>query len=1405
MVLTVGRFRRTARRTTVLTMTIDVRFTKKYGLLRELSMAAKKKMIRKTTVIPKSSKPITARTAKKGAPPALNDTHPDLFPVVGIGASAGGLEAFTDFFRAMRTPCGMAFVVVSHLDPDHKSALTEILSHTTPMSVNEVSNGDELLPDRVYVIPPNRNLVVEGNRLRLVPRGETRGPHMPIDILLRSLAIARKNRAVGVILSGTATDGTLGLKAIKSEGGITFAQDNTAKHDGMPRSAVNAGCVDFVLPPAQIANELLRLSKHPSLNGGQPEAPSVAPAEKEDDFNTVVRLLSAAVGVDFTHYKPPTLRRRIERRMVLSKQPTLKEYAQYLKDNPTELQTLFQEVLIQVTGFFRDPEMFVALRETVFPKLLENRSADATLRIWVPGCSTGEEVYSLAICLLEFLGDQAFQTPVKIFATDIANRAIEIARAGEYPDSIAADVSPERLRRFFVKTDGRYQIQKPVRDLCVFARQDVTKDPPFSQIDLVSCRNLLIYLGPVLQHRVLPIFHYALRPNGFLVLGESESVGNFAELFNAVDKAHRFYLRKESSRRLTFDLVPGRTSGTGLTSLELPDDPGRRLLDVQREADRVVLAKYAPAGVVVDDDLQIVQFRGHTGLYLEPAPGTPNLDLLQMAREGLMVDLRKAIDQAKRDGVSQRRERVLVKTDGHTQEITLEVLPILIPASGKRFFVVLFARSVAEVNLTNATGLAPVVPALPHYGSQVVQKRGNHPGKRGGVMEMAELAAREREVERLQQELDATKGYLQSVIEAQEAANEELKAANEEIVSSNEELQSTNEELETAKEELQATNEELTTVNDELQNRIMIAAQLSDDLSNLIDSVNIPTVVLGLDLHIRRFSPSAQRVLSLIPTDIGRHIGDFKLKINVPDLEPLIQQVLDTLEVQHREVEDDEGRWHKLIVRPYKTLDNKIDGAIITLSDIDALKRREQELQESRDYAVSIVETVRQPLLILDGELRVRMANRAFYEMFRVTPSETERQLVFTLGNGQWNIPRLRLLLEDVLPHNSHFEDFDVVHDFPVVGQRSMLLNARRVRFDGTLPPHILLAIEDITDRLKAVEALRETQERMAAIVNTAVEGIVTIDEQGLIDFVNPSALQMFGYAADELLGQNVKLLMPSPTREEHDGYLENYLRTGVKKIIGMPREVVGLRRDGTVFPIALSISELHDGRQRLFTGVLRDISDRKIIEKEVLESVADEQRRIGQDLHDGTGQELTGLGFLAQELAESLHEKSLTEAIAARKIVEGLDRALKQIRQVSKGLIPVDVSAEGLMVALGDLADSVTSQSKVKCRFTGPVPIYDNQTATHLYRIAQEAITNALKHSRANHITVSLEAHNGGVTLSIRDDGIGLVDQADTASGMGLKIMRYRASLIGATFSVETADDGGTLVTCTVGKEHTS
>ncbi|MBI3461504.1 MAG: chemotaxis protein CheR [Planctomycetes bacterium] len=743
-------------------------------------------------------------------------------PVVGIGASAGGLEALTEFLQAMPADSGMAFVIVSHLDPEHKSALGEILSQVNRMPVREAEDGVTVESNHVYIMPPNRDMVIDQGILRLAPRAETRGLHMPVDTFLHSLAEDSRSQAIGVILSGTGSDGTRGLKEVKEAGGITFAQNETARHSGMAQSAIAAGCVDAVLRPAQIAAELVRIASHPSLARPE-EVPLPVPPGREDAFLQILRLLSDTTGVDFVHYKHSTLRRRIERRLILRRLQALPEYLQCLRDDPAERRALFEEALIPVTSFFRDPEMFEALNSTICPRLMADRPPKTPLRVWVPGCATGEEAYSIAISLLEYLGTRADAVPIKIFATDISDKAIDVARAGAYGEGIAAEVSAQRLQRFFRKTDRGYEVSKAVRDFCVFARQDVTKDPPFSQLDLISCRNVLIYLGPVLQGRVLPIFHYALKPGGVLVFGGSETVGSFTDLFEVVDKKHRFYVRTATPSRLTFDITPGAPTQVKVTVPEGAAERGRGLQDVYREADRVVLADYSPTGVVVDGNLQVVQFRGDTGRFLKPAPGPPTAELLLMAREGLLGALRATLDSAKRDNAPARTEAVRVRTNDHFQDIDLKVIPITDLASGTRYFVVLFEEARA------AAGAEAGVPQarLP--------------------LTAEEESAKDQEIRHLKHELATTKAYLQSVIEQKETGNEELRAANEEVISANEELQSTNEELETAKEELQATNEELTTVNDELQNRIRVANQLSDDLVNLIENTNIPLVVLGTD------------------------------------------------------------------------------------------------------------------------------------------------------------------------------------------------------------------------------------------------------------------------------------------------------------------------------------------------------------------------------------------------------------------------------------------------------------------------------------------------------------------------------------------------------------------------------
>ncbi|WP_413172274.1 chemotaxis protein CheB [Anabaena azotica] len=1009
------------------------------------------------------SKKFPAGDSTAKASPKQQGEQKELFPIVGIGASAGGLEAFTQLLNHLPADTGMGFVLVQHLNPQQKSLLTEILSRTTQMVVTEVEEGMSVEPNHVYVIPPNAIMTIDKGVLKLKPREKTYGLSMTVDSFFFSLAEDLGNKAIGVVLSGGDGDGTRGLERIKAAGGITFAQcEESAKVSSMPNTAVASGYVDFILTPQQIAQKLANISTHPYINHPTPIKPTeVIPAET-DVLLKIFNLLRAATGVDFTHYKQTTLKRRIQRRMLLYKLDKLEDYINYLQNNPAEVTALYQDVLITVTNFFRDPATFEALKTKVFPIIItKQRKADDPIRLWVAGCSTGEEAYSLAICLLEFLTNQGINIPIQIFATDINEVAIEKARSGIYKLTQVAEISPERLQRFFVPVDSGYQISKSVRELCIFARQNLISDPPFSRLDLITCRNVLIYLGSTAQKKLLPIFHYSLKPTGFLMLGTSETVGEFTDLFTLIDRKCKIYGRKMASTQLAIESIASNYSLETAKSSLLVSDTSWNDVEIHKEADRIVLNQFAPVGVIINDDLEILQFRGQTSRYLQPAPGRPSFNVLKMVKDELRLDLRSSIYQAKKQEAAVKKEGIQIKEENQVRLVNIYVIPFQTPGTREKFFLVLFEDIPLPTSLVSA--------ATSKIKSEQGQKN-----------------SYEQEISVLQQELTSTKDYLQSIIEEQQASNQDLKAANEEILSSNEELQSTNEELETAKEEIQATNEELNTINDELQRRNIEATQVSNDLQNLFSSINIPILMLGNDLKIRRFNPATEIIFNLIPTDTGRPLSDIRHKLKIPDLEVHILEVISTLNLKNQEVQDFDSHWYDLRIRPYRTMDNKIEGAVVILVDIDDIKRNANILKSFRDYAEAIVSTVRESLVVMDVDLKVLSANQFFYEVFQVEPEKTENRLIYEIGNGEWNIPQLRSLLEDILPQQGQFLDVEIEHDFEQVGHKIIRLNGRQITQIGDTPL-IILVIEDITQR-KQLETERSQLLVQEQLARTAAE-----------------------------------------------------------------------------------------------------------------------------------------------------------------------------------------------------------------------------------------------------------------------------------------------------------------------------
>jgi two-component system, chemotaxis family, CheB/CheR fusion protein len=997
-------------------------------------------------VMPKRAVPPSAKRNRQGPKGARPADRPESFPIVGIGASAGGFESISILLKSLRPDTGLAFVIIQHLGPASHSELANLLVKTTHMPVVEVQDRMPVEPNHVYVLTPNYDVILEDRRLRLVRRPGSERVHMPIDHFFRSLAAEENERAIGVILSGTGTDGTLGLRAIKEADGLTYAEsDATAKYFAMPSSAILAGCVDAVRTAKNIAQELETIARHPyvrrrALPDGEQVRLSGFP-EKADALTKIFYIIKQNTGVNFADYKHSTLRRRIARRMILKQIDKLDNYAKLLRSDESEVEQLFNDILINVTSFFRDPAAFAALQKKILPKIIKAKEPHGDIRIWVPGCSTGEEVYSVAIAVLEALGRRSSGIRVQIFGTDLSEQIIAKARAGIYSEGIAKDVSAARLRRFFTRTSsGTYQINRTVRDMCTFARQNVWEDAPFSRIDLITCRNVLIYLGPQLQKKCIPIFHYSLNPDGYLMLGTSESVGGFADLFALVDKKYKIYAKKVTALRPVLDFGP-----TGLPAVpaELaqtaPVSSGReRGSELQKRVDGLILARYSPDSVVIDETLQVLQFRGATSRYLEHAPGAASLNLLQMVRPPLVVDLRTAIHRAVKEDATMRRDNIVLKLNGDTLLVRIEVVPFESEAPKQRLFLVTFEHSKQP-------------PSKRASDSRTSLK---------GEAAKADARSLSLEVQQLREDLDSTKESLQAIIEEREAANEELKSANEEIQSSNEELQSTNEELETAKEELQSANEELTTVNEELGNRNLELATVNNDLNNLLTSINIPIIIVDDALCVRRVTAPGEKIFNLIPSDVGRPLSNIKPNLDIPDLVPLIREVIQTLSSREREVRDSDNRWHQLRIRPYRTMDNKIDGAVITLVEIDQMKRSLADLQSVVEFANSILDSAKEPMVVVGEDLVVRQANQAFRQQFKIARADLENARIHQIGEN-WKVPKLRAWLTGMNKDLQRISELKIKHRFPLLGQLYLTFQARRFKADRD---HVIvLAVNDIT------------------------------------------------------------------------------------------------------------------------------------------------------------------------------------------------------------------------------------------------------------------------------------------------------------------------------------------------------
>lgn len=1687
--------------------------------------------------------------------------YQDGFPIVGVGASAGGLQAL----QAMPDEPGVAIVVIQHLDPTKKSLGPELLAKCTKMQVAEVADDPHVKPNRVYVLPPDKYLSISGGELHLSEPDQPRGTRRAIDFFLRSLAEDQQQCAVGVILSGSGTDGTLGIKAIKAAGGLVIAQDpTTAEHEGMPRSAIDSGAVDHVLPPDEIPGVLVRYAEHSYVREGpatpaeeREAADQPAAEESADSIQPIIAFLRAGTKHDFRNYKDKTLVRRTRRRMCLHHIDDYEAYLKYLREHPGEADALVKDLLITVTDFFREPEAWEELRKLAIRPMIEAKEDDEPIRVWTPGCATGEEPYSLAMLILEELKQAGKNCPLTVFASDIDKDAIAFAREGRYPRSIEADVSRERLRQFFAPVDGAdyYHVNKSLREVVTFADQNLIADPPFSKLDLLCCRNLLIYLKGEVQEKIIALFHFALREGGVLFLGSAETIGRQTDLFQTLHKRWRIFRRVGPTQHNRVDIPISDVQQRREIDVQ-PAPPLRRETRLSHLAQQRLLDMLAPSAVLVDAKWRILYICGDVDPYLSLKAGLPTVDLLDNTRPGLRSKLRVVVQRA----LSEDRPTTVqarVQRAGRYHPVGITVHVVHDREADETLALVMFEEFETDRSRTrqSSEGTAQDLEAN-RISAHADPNSGESGYKKTEVDDLDDHVV----IRQLEEELAATKADLQATVEQLESSNEEYKASNEEVMSINEELQSTNEELETSKEELQSLNEELSTVNNQLGAKVEELETKTSDLQNLLTATDVATICLDTDLAIRWFTPAVQELIRLREADKGRPLADFTDDFSNGELVKVAHRVLDKLTPVEDEARCNDGRTFLRRTTPYRTEDHRIGGVVITFFDITERKKAEVAIATAKDMAEKVVDTVRESMLVLDTELRVITANQSFYEKFQVSPTETEGRLVYELGNNQWDIPELRRLLEEILPENSVFNDYEVDHVFETIGRRVMRLNARRVDHiqrillaieditehrlaegrrtfllelmdafrDGENPaelpeqatsrlrkflrcqravyaelevdenraniiaqhaasddelntthqlsdfgPEVLASllehgelviddmrsdprcsgeayrdawerlgvrslmcvarkttadrvalvavsfatphqwhaeefvlVRDVADRTWSAQnvarsdlALRESEERLRRAAEATGFGTYDYDVAGnwsiwspemytilgvmastepnpqIIDqLVHPDDREMFrrgkqasldpagpgchemefrivrpdgqtrwirdagqtffapagnarravrvvGTVQDitqrketekelkrlnESLEQQVsqriamlKLLQDitrianeARTVEEAmlaamerisrfngwqvghvwrladdgsgemitstiwhisdvagqaigrldefqqvcaahrfrpgEGLVGAVIASGEPKWINDVKQYEDWKRGSAerfdlhaaiAFPVTVNgevvavmefFSHHAAKRDQSFMEIMPDVGiqlghviERRRLEKMAADATEAEQRRIGSDIHDGVGQDLTGLRYMAQTHAESLTAQSSTEVKTAQRMTEWLEKVQQQLRGIVRRLVPVEIDEQGLVAALHGLAEQTTETHDVVCHSecAQSIRVPDTTLATHIYRIAQEAVRNAVQHAEASQIWITLSEDAGELKLQVEDDGIGIKPAVDQEAGFGLRSMAYRAGLIGAQFECQSREEGGTRVTCVVSR----